>query len=101
MVAEPAVTPATKPEVEFVPVTVALPVDELQVPVVAGVPDPVSVVLDPTQTVVVPFIVGTALTVTVTALLNPVNAQPFASVTEVSVYVVVDAGVTLKLDPVV
>jgi hypothetical protein len=37
----------------------------------AGVPDPVNVVVAPTQTVKVPVMVGCALTVTVTLLLQP------------------------------
>jgi hypothetical protein len=37
----------------------------------AGVPDPVNVVVDPTQTVNVPVIAGCALTVIVTVLLQP------------------------------
>jgi len=37
----------------------------------AGVPDPVNIVVDPTQTVSVPAIIGCASTVTVTVLLQP------------------------------
>ncbi len=52
--------------------TVATPVfDEVQGLAAAGVPDPVNVIVDPSQTAVGPVIVGCALTVIVTVLLHP------------------------------
>jgi hypothetical protein len=51
---------------------VATPVlDDVHGLTVAGVPDPVSVVVEPTQTFNVPVIVGCALTVIVTVLEHP------------------------------
>jgi hypothetical protein len=70
------------PLLELAPLTVAVPVWQI--------------VCEPPATAV-----GEKFTVTVTLLLRPVKEQPFASVTDVNVYVVVEAGVTLKLDPLV
>ena len=64
----PTVTPVTRP----VALTVATPgVAETQGKVTAAVADPVSWVVDPTQTVSVPVMVGAALTVTVAVFLQP------------------------------
>jgi hypothetical protein len=64
----PAATPVTTP----VLVTVATPVlDDVHGFTAAAVPDPVSVVVEPTQTFNVPVIVGCALTVIVTVLEHP------------------------------
>jgi hypothetical protein len=64
----PALTPVTTPAL----FTVATPVfDDVHGFIAAGVPEPVNVVVDPIQTVNVPVIVGSALTVTVTVLLQP------------------------------
>ena len=68
MVVVPAATPVTTPAL----VTVATPVlDDVQGLAAAAVPDPFNVVVDPTQTVNVPVIVGCALTVIVTVLEHP------------------------------
>jgi len=68
MVIVPAATPVTTPAL----LTVATPVlEEVQGLTAAGVPDPDNDVVDPTQTLKVPEIVGCALTVTVTVLLHP------------------------------
>ena len=68
MVVVPAATPVTTPAL----LTVATPVfDEIHGLAAAGAPDPVNVVVDPTQTVNVPVIVGCALTVTVVVLEHP------------------------------
>ncbi len=64
----PAATPVTTP----VLLTVATPVlEDVHGFAAAGVPDPVNEVVDPTQTVNVPVIVGCALTVIVTVLEHP------------------------------
>jgi hypothetical protein len=64
----PGLTPVTTPAL----VTVATPVlEEVQGLTAAGVPDPVNVIVEPSQTVVGPLIVGCALTVIVTVLLHP------------------------------
>jgi hypothetical protein len=64
----PALTPVTTPAL----FTVATPgVAEIHGFTAAGVPDPVNVVVAPTQTVNVPVMVGSALTVTVAVLLQP------------------------------
>ncbi len=64
----PAATPVTTP----VLLTVATPVlEDVHGFAAAGVPDPVKVVVAPTQTVSVPVMVGCALTVIVTVLLHP------------------------------
>ena len=63
----PAVTPVTTPLL----VTVATPVlADTHGLVVAAVADPVNVVVLPTHTLVVPLIVGRALTVTIRAVLE-------------------------------
>ncbi len=68
MTVVPAATPVTTP----VLLTVATPVlEDVHGFAAAGVPDPVNVVVDPTQTVSVPVTVGCALTVIVTVLLHP------------------------------
>ena len=65
----PGFTPVTNPAL----LTVATPVlDDAQGFTAAGAPDPVNVVVDPSQTVNVPPMVGIAFTVTVTELLQPV-----------------------------
>ena len=64
----PAATPVTTPAL----LTVATPVlDDVHGLTAAGVPDPVSVVVDPAQTFNIPVIVGCALTVTVVVLEHP------------------------------
>jgi hypothetical protein len=64
----PAATPVTTPAL----FTVATPVfEDVHGLAAAGVPDPVKVVVEPTHTVVVPVIVGCALTVIVTVLEHP------------------------------
>ena len=64
----PGLTPVTTPAL----VTVATPVfDDVHGVPAAGVPDPVNVIVDPSQTAVRPVIVGCALTVIVTILLHP------------------------------
>ena len=69
---------------------VATPVLELLHGVLlAAVPEPVNVTLDPIHTLVVPLIVGNAFTVTST---SSVFTQPFPSV-PVTVYVLVTVGV--------
>ena len=66
--AVPGLTPVTTPAL----LTVATPVfDDVHGLAAAGVPDPVNVIVDPSQTAVGPVIVGSALTVTVTALVHP------------------------------
>jgi len=68
MVVVPGLTPVTTPAL----FTVATPVlEDVHGLTAAGVPDPVNVVVDPTQTFNVPVIVGCALTVTVAVLLHP------------------------------
>jgi hypothetical protein len=68
MVVVPAATPVTTPAL----VTVATPVfDDVHGLAAAGVPDPFSVVVAPTQTFNVPVIAGCAFTVTVAVLLHP------------------------------
>ena len=64
----PGLTPVTTPAL----LTVATPVfDEVHGLTAAGVPDPVNVMLDPTQTAVGPVMVGSAFTVTVAVLVHP------------------------------
>ncbi len=64
----PGFTPVTSPPL----LTVATPVlEDVHGFAAAGVPDPVNVVVEPTQTVNVPVIVGCALTVIVIVLLHP------------------------------
>jgi hypothetical protein len=64
----PGLTPVTTP----VLLTVATPVlDDVHGLTAAGVPDPVNVIVDPSQTVVGPVIVGSAFTVTVAVLVHP------------------------------
>ena len=68
MMLVPAATPVTRP----VALTVAaVVVAETHGNVAAAVADPVSCVVDPTQTVSVPVMVGAALTVTVAVLVHP------------------------------
>ena len=68
MVVEPAATPVTTPAL----FTVATPVlEDVHGLAAAGVPDPVNVVVDTTQTVNVPVMVGSALTVIVVVLEQP------------------------------
>jgi hypothetical protein len=68
MIVVPAATPVTTPAL----VTVATPVlEDVHGLTAAGVPDPVNVVVYPTQTVNVPVIAGCALTVIVTVLEHP------------------------------
>ena len=68
IVVVPAATPVTTP----VLLTVATPVlDEIHGLIAAGVPEPVNVVVNPTQTVNVPVIVGCAFTVTVAVFGQP------------------------------
>jgi hypothetical protein len=68
MVVVPAATPVTTPAL----LTVATPVlDDTHGLAAAGVPDPVSVVVPPTQTAKAPVITGCASTVAVTVLLQP------------------------------
>ncbi len=68
IVVVPAATPVTTP----VLLTVATPVlEDVHGFAAAGVPDPVKVVVAPTQTVSVPVMVGCALTVIVIVLLHP------------------------------
>ena len=68
IVVVPAPCPVTTPAL----FTVATPVfDDVHGLTAAGVPDPVNVVVDPSQTVNVPVIVGWALTVIVTVLEHP------------------------------
>ena len=68
IVVVPGATPVTIPAL----VIVATPVlDDVHGLTAAGVPEPVNVVVEPTQTVNVPPIVGCALTVTVAVLLQP------------------------------
>ncbi len=64
----PGLTPVTTPPL----VTVATPVlDDVHGLAAAGVPDPVNVIVDPSQTAVGPVIVGSAFTVTVAVLVQP------------------------------
>ena len=64
----PAATPVTRP----VPLTVAtVVVPDTQGVVVAAVPEPVSCVIAPAQTVKVPVIAGAAMIVTVAVILQP------------------------------
>ena len=68
MMLVPAATPVTTPAL----VTVAIAgLPETQGLTAAGVPDPVNVVVAPTQTVNVPVIVGPAVTVTVAVCVQP------------------------------
>ena len=64
----PAAIPVTTPAL----LTVATPVlEDVHGLAAAGVPEPVNVVVDPTQTFSAPVIVGCTLTVTVAVLLHP------------------------------
>ena len=64
----PGLTPVTTPAL----VTEATPVlDDVHGLTAAGVPDPVNVIVAPSQTAVGPVIVGSALTVIVTVLEQP------------------------------
>ena len=68
IIAVPGFTPVTTP----VLFTVATPVfDDVHGLTAAGVPDPVNVIVDPSQTAVGPVIVGSALTVTIAVLVHP------------------------------
>ena len=68
MTVVPGFTPVTTPAL----VTVATPVlDEVHGLTAAGVPEPVNVIVAPSHTAVGPPIVGLALTVIVTVLLQP------------------------------
>ena len=74
MVTVPAATPVTSPREE----TVAMSSSELaQGDVVAGFPDPVSVVVASTHTLVLPLMVGVGFTVTVMEACAP--SQPVLS----------------------
>ena len=64
----PAATPVTTPVLLTV-ATVGVP--EIHGFVTAAVPEPVNVVVEPTQTLNVPVIVGAAVTVTVAVMLQP------------------------------
>jgi hypothetical protein len=64
----PAETPVTNPVVEFTVATAG--VADVQA-TAAGVPDPLSKVVEPTQTDNVPVMVGSILTVTVAVLMQP------------------------------
>jgi len=67
MVVVPAATPVTTPAL----FTVATPVlEDVHGFTAAGVPDPVNVIADPSQTAVGPVIVGNAFTVTVAILVQ-------------------------------
>ena len=68
MVTEPAATPVTKPVLDTVAIAVLLDVQGLEV---AGVPLPDNWVVLPTQTAVVPVMVGRGFTVTVVVLEHP------------------------------
>ena len=69
MTVVPGLTAVTTP----VLLTVATPVfEEVHGVVAAGVPDPVKVIVEPSQTAVGPEIVGSALTVMVTVFEQPV-----------------------------
>ena len=68
MTVVPGFTPVTTPALFTVATAVLEDVHGLTA---AGVPEPVNVVVVPSQTVNVPLIVGCALTVTVTILLQP------------------------------
>ena len=66
----PALTPVTTPAV----LTVATEVFEAPHGLVAaGVPDPVNALVEPTQILTVPVIVGNALTVSVAVILQPLE----------------------------
>jgi hypothetical protein len=68
MIVVPAAMPVTTPAL----LTVATPVfDDVHGLTAAGVPEPFNVVVDPTQIVNVPVMVGRAFTVTVAVLLHP------------------------------
>jgi hypothetical protein len=76
MMLVPAPTPDTTPEL----VTVAMPVEaEVQGFVAAGVPDPVSGVVEPTHTFNTPEIVGKGFTLIVTVA--GADTHPLAPVT--------------------
>ena len=68
MVTEPPATPVTKPVLDTVAIAVLLEVQGLEV---AAVPLPVNWVVLPTQTAVVPVMVGRGFTVTVAVLEHP------------------------------
>ena len=64
----PGLTPVTTPAL----FTVATPVlDDVHGLAAAGVPDPINVIVAPSQTAVVPLITGSALTVIVVVLEHP------------------------------
>ena len=68
IVVVPGLTPVTTPAL----LTVATPVlEDVHGLAAAGVPDPVNVIVDPSQTAVGPLIAGWALTVIVTVLEHP------------------------------
>ena len=75
MVTEPAATPVTKPVLDTVAIAVLLDVQGLEA---AGLPLPVNWVVLPTQTEVVPVMVGRGFTVIVTVV--EVAVQPPALV---------------------
>ena len=68
MVAVPAATPVTKPVEDTVATDV---LDDIQALVVAAVGEPVSWVVKPAHTLNVPVIVGSAFTVTVAVITQP------------------------------
>ena len=68
MMLVPAATPVTRPDVLMVAL-VAVP--DTQGLLIAAVPEPVSWVVEPTQTINVPVMVGRAFTMTVAVLLQP------------------------------
>ena len=68
IVTVPAATPVTTPAL-FTLATVVL--DEVQGVVVAGVPEPFRLIVEPTQTALAPVIVGNAFTVMVVLTEQP------------------------------
>jgi hypothetical protein len=64
----PGFTPVTTPVLLTVATVVVADTHGVEA---AGVPEPVNVVVDPSQTVNVPVIVGCAFTVTVAVILHP------------------------------
>jgi hypothetical protein len=64
----PGFTPVTTPALLTVATTVF---DDVQGLAAAGVPEPVNVIVDPSQTAVGPVIVGSPFTVTVAVLVQP------------------------------
>lgn len=68
MVTVPAATPVTTPAL----LTVAIAVfDDVHGVVAAGVPEPVSTIVPPAQTLLAPVMVGSAVTVMVAVLEQP------------------------------